>query len=43
MKTPIEFITRIATAAYSKWMPPALMTLALVAILLGLTGCPHHH
>lgn len=43
MKTKIELLNKVTAVAHSKWMPSALMTLALFAILLGLTGCPHHH
>jgi hypothetical protein len=43
MKTKIKLLSRITAMAHSKWMPPVLMTLALFAILLVLTGCPHHH
>ena len=32
----------IALTQY-KWVRPALITLALLAALVGLTGCPGHH
>jgi hypothetical protein len=42
MKTKIKLLSRITAMTQPKWMPSALMTLALFAILLVLTGCPHH-
>ena len=43
MNSKIKLLCRITATAHSKWIPSALMTLALLAILLGLTGCPHPH
>jgi hypothetical protein len=43
MKTKIKLLNRITTMAHSKWMSSALTTLVLLAIILGLTGCPHPH
>lgn len=43
MKTKNNIIQAILTATQSKWLQPALMTLALVAAILGVTGCKPHH
>ena len=43
MKMKSKILSRIIVVTQSKWMRPALMTLALVAILLGVTGCPAGH
>jgi hypothetical protein len=37
------FAATIIGVTRSQWMRPALMTLALVVALLGVTGCPSHH
>lgn len=42
MKTTTQIIGAISTVTQSKWIRPALIALALVAVLLGLTGCPDH-
>ena len=42
MKMQSKILSRIIVVTQSKWMRPALMTLALVAVLLGVTGCPSH-
>jgi hypothetical protein len=37
-------LTRVVIAAtQSHWMRPALMTLAILVIVLGVTGCKPHH
>ena len=43
MKMKSTVIGGIIAVTQSKWMRPALMTLALLAALVGLTGCPHPH
>ena len=35
-------ISGIIAATQSKWMRPALMTLAILATMLVVTGCPNH-
>ena len=43
MKTKHTLISAIIAVTQSKWIRPALMTLALVAAVLGVTGCPSNH
>ena len=43
MKTKHALISAIIAVTQSKWIRPALMTLALVAAVLGVTGCPSNH
>jgi hypothetical protein len=45
MKMMNKVSSVIIAVTQSKWMRPALMTLALLATVLVLTGCPsgHHH
>ena len=38
-----KILSTITAVTQSKWVRPALMTLALVAVLLGMTGCPSGH
>lgn len=38
-----KLLNTIIAVTQWKWIRPALITLALVAVLLGVTGCPHHH
>ena len=42
MKMKNKIHSRIIAVTQSKWMRPALMSLALVAVLLGMTGCDKH-
>ena len=42
MKIRNTIISAIIAPAQSKWMRPALMTLAILAMLLVVTGCPSH-
>lgn len=44
MKTTQHLINDIRLMKQSKWIPPALMALALATAFLGVTGCspPHH-
>lgn len=42
MKTKNKAISAIIALTQSKWMRPTLITLALLATVLGLTGCPGH-
>ena len=39
MKTKDTVIRRIIAVTQSKWIRPALMTLALIVAVLGVTGC----
>ena len=41
MKKPIS--AKINAMTQSKWIRPALMTLALLVTILGVTGCGHQH
>ena len=43
MKMKSEVINSIVAVTQSKWMRPALMALALVVAVLGVTGCKPHH
>jgi len=43
MKMKSKILSRIIAVTQSNWIRPALMTLALVAVLLGMTGCPAPH
>ena len=42
MKMKSKVLSRIIVVTQSKWMRPALMTLAIIAVLLGVTGCASH-
>jgi hypothetical protein len=44
MKTVNNLNDKVSQMKQSKWMLPALMALALVTALFGMTGCspPHH-
>lgn len=44
MKMKINLLSKINAVTQSKWIRPALMTLALLVAVLGVTGCsaPHH-
>ena len=42
MKIKNMVIRAIIAATQSKWMRPALMTVAIVATMLVVTGCPSH-
>ena len=42
MKIKNTVIRAIIAVTQSKWMRPALMTLALVATVLGVGGCTKH-
>ena len=44
MKTANNLINTVSEVMQSKWIPPALMALALLTAFLGVTGCspPHH-
>ena len=43
MKMKNKVINSIVAVTQSKWMRPALMALALVVAVLGVTGCKPHH
>ena len=45
MKMKSTLISVIIAVTQSKWIRPALMTLAILATVLVVTGCPsgHHH
>ena len=44
MKTKTYLLSKIIVLHQSNWLKPALMSLALVVTVLGVTGCgaPHH-
>ncbi len=44
MKTKNKLTASLLTLAHSKWLQPSVLSFAVVAILLGITGCqaPHH-
>ena len=42
MKMKNNLLGKITAMQQSKWLMPALMTLALVAAILGVTGCSDH-
>ena len=42
MKIKNTVISAIIAVTQSKWMRPALMTVAIVATMLLATGCPSH-
>ena len=44
MKTKKHLLTKLIVIHQSNWLKPALMSLALVVTVLGVTGCgtPHH-
>ena len=42
MKTKSKVLGVIIAVTQSKWTRPALMTLALLVTLFGVTGCPKH-
>ena len=43
MKTKRNILNKICAMQQSNWLKPAVMTLALVAAVLGVTGCNPHH
>jgi hypothetical protein len=44
MKTTNSLINELSLMKQSKWIVPALIAMALVTALLGVTGCsPHPH
>jgi hypothetical protein len=43
MKIKNTAISKIIAVTQSAWIRPALMTLALVVALIGITGCQPHH
>ena len=42
MKMKCYLLSRINTMQQAKWIRPALMTLALLVAVLGVTGCDKH-
>ena len=38
-----KVLSKISAIQQSKWLMPTLMALALVAAVLGVTGCKPHH
>lgn len=42
MKTKSNLLNKLRVMQQSNWLKPALMTLALVAVLRGVTGCDKH-
>ena len=43
MKTENTAISAIIAVTQSKWIQPALMTLAILVAVLGMAGCNPHH
>ena len=43
MKMKNNLLSKIITVTQSKWMQPALMALAILVAVLGVTGCKPHH
>jgi hypothetical protein len=43
MKMKNNLLSNIIAVTQSKWMRPALMTLAILATVLVVTGCPSGH
>jgi hypothetical protein len=43
MKMKNNLLSKINAMQQSKWMRPALMTLAILVAVLGVTGCGHQH
>lgn len=44
MKIKNTFICAISALSQSKWLQPAILTLAVAIVLVGITGCqPAHH
>jgi hypothetical protein len=43
MKIRNDLLSKIIAVTQSKWIRPALMTLALLATVLVVTGCPAGH
>ena len=43
MKMKNTVVSAIIAVTQSKWIRPALMTLAIVVAVLGVTGCQPHH
>lgn len=44
MNTKNKLTSLVHTLAQSKWLQPAVLTLAVAVVLVGITGCqaPHH-
>ena len=42
MKMKTTVISGIIAVTHSRWMRPALMTLAILATILGVAGCTKH-
>ena len=43
MKTKNTVIGALIRVTQSKWIQPAVLTLALAIVVLGVTGCSPHH
>jgi hypothetical protein len=43
MKMKNNLLSKINAMQQSKWIRPALMTLAILVAVLGVTGCQPHH
>ena len=44
MKTKTKITRLIVTLSQSKWLQPAVLTLVVAVVLVGVTGCqPSHH
>lgn len=43
MKMKNSILSKIIAVTQSKWIQPALMTLAILVAVLGVAGCKPHH
>ncbi len=43
MKTKNKVTTLVLSLAQSKWLQPAMLTLAVAVVVVGITGCKPHH
>ena len=43
MKTKNKLTTLVLTLGQSKWLQPAVLTLVVAVVLVGITGCKPHH
>ncbi len=43
MKTKNKVTTLVLTLARSKWLQPAMFTLVVAVVVIGVTGCQPHH
>jgi hypothetical protein len=43
MKIKNNLLSKINAVTHSKWTRPAVMTVAFLVVVLGVTGCQPHH